>query len=240
MPIIPSALLVNEGDSLTTSLSGFTPNTTLYFKVSGRGISKKDFAAGGVKGSIKVDANGVATIAQTLRADKKTEGNESLAIQVFSDKKMRNLMGQSDAVTVFDNSNDAPRDIITGIWRNDRQEGERQTGIFEGGEITNGRFQSVRPTITESDVIGKKFQGVLYLDNNSNRNFDTGDYQFGWYWEYEFSGVDEGKNVLFNGGASESGTWSYLRGSGELDMFDPLLPGQKHAGPIFITDPTVF
>ena len=104
LQVTPSSLRVNEGDSLTTSLSGFTPGTTLYFKVSGRGISKKDFAAGGVKGSIKVDANGVASISHTLRADKKTEGEESFSIQVFSDKKMRNPLGQSDAVTVFDTS----------------------------------------------------------------------------------------------------------------------------------------
>jgi hypothetical protein len=109
MQVTPSTFQVNEGDSLTTSLSGFTPGSTLYFKVGGRGISKKDFAAGGVKGSIKVDANGVATIPHALTADKATEGDESFAIQVFSDKKMRNLLGKSDAVTVFDTSVKAPK-----------------------------------------------------------------------------------------------------------------------------------
>jgi len=238
MPIIPSAFQVNEGDSLNTSLSDFTPNTTLYFKVSGRGISKNDLAAGAVKGSIKVDANGVATIAHTLRADKKTEGDESFAIQVFSDKKMRNLLGQSDAVTVFDT---APRDIITGIWRNDRLAREDyQTGLFKGGRIKNGRFFSDDRFPIVRDSIGEKFKGILYLDKNKNRIFDNSDHQFGWYWEYEFDGDDEGKNVLFNGGASRSGNWSYQRGNAELDMYDPLLPGQKHAGPIFITDPSVF
>jgi len=112
--------------------------------------------------------------------------------------------------------------------------------LFTGGRITNGRFLSDDSFPVERDSIGEKFRGILYLDENNNRIFDKGDRQFGWYWEYEFSGDDEGKNVLFNGGASESGTWSYQRGNAELDMFDPLLPGQKHAGPIFITDPTVF
>ena len=109
MQVTPSTFQVNEGAPLSTSLSGFTPGSTLYFKVGGRGISKKDFAAGGVKGSIKVDANGVATISHALTADKATEGDESFAIQVFSDKKMRNLLGQSDAVTVFDTSVKAPK-----------------------------------------------------------------------------------------------------------------------------------
>ena len=102
--IKPSTFQVNEGDSLTTSLSGFTPGTTLYFKVSGRGVSKKDFASGGVKGSVQVDSDGVATISHTLRADKKTEGEESFSIQVFSDKKTRNPLGQSDSVSVLDTS----------------------------------------------------------------------------------------------------------------------------------------
>ena len=102
--INPSTFQVNEGDSLTTTLSGFTPGSTLYFKVTGRGINKKDFASGGVKGRVQADSNGVATISHSLRADKATEGDESFAIQVFSDKKMRNLLGESDAVTVIDTS----------------------------------------------------------------------------------------------------------------------------------------
>jgi hypothetical protein len=105
--VTPSTFQVTEGESLTTSLTGFTPGSTVYFKVGGRGVSKKDFAAGGAKGSAKVGADGVASISHTLRADKATEGDESFEIQVFSDKKMRNLLGQSDAVTVFDTSTKA-------------------------------------------------------------------------------------------------------------------------------------
>lgn len=102
--VTPSNRQPNEGESLTTSLSGFTPGSTLYFKVSGRGINKKDFAAGALKGKVTVDANGVASIAHTLRADKTTEGSESFSIQVFSDKKMRNRLGESAAVGIGDTS----------------------------------------------------------------------------------------------------------------------------------------
>ena len=94
---------------------------------------------------------------------------------------MKNLLGQSDAVTVFDTSVKATKsaadgkeknpvqnpdkgntlpsgDIITGIWRNDRLEDERQTGVFEGGRITNGRFQSVRPKIAEKMRLAKSYR----------------------------------------------------------------------------------
>ena len=122
--VTPSNRQPNEGDSLTTSLSGFTPSSTLYFKVSGRGINKKDFAAGALKGKVTVDANGVATITHTLRADKKTEGDELFTIQVFSDKKMRNPLGQSDAAGIGDTSVKAGKasggeggeDLATGIY----------------------------------------------------------------------------------------------------------------------------
>ncbi len=126
--ITPSAAQVNEGDSLTTSLSGFTPGSTVYFKVGGRGISKKDFAAGGVKGRVQVDANGVATISHTLRADKATEGDESFRIQVFSDKKMKKLVGQSDAVGVGDTSVKAPKGNGQGGGKEDGTK-DRVTGL---------------------------------------------------------------------------------------------------------------
>jgi hypothetical protein len=105
LKITPSSFQVNEGEGITTSIDAdFAPGTTLFYKVVGRGVSKKDFAAGRVKGSLKVDADGFASIAHTLRADKKTEGAESFRIQIFSDKKMRNRIGQSDAVGIADTS----------------------------------------------------------------------------------------------------------------------------------------
>jgi hypothetical protein len=144
--IIPSTRQVNEGDSLSTSLSGFAPRSTLYFKVSGRGINKKDFSAGRVKGRVRVDGSGVATISHTLREDKKTEGKESFAIQVFSDKKMRNPLGQSDAVTVFDTSVKAgkpPRGGSGNETKNDMRIKDLLTGqIIKSDTVNAGFFSS--------------------------------------------------------------------------------------------------
>jgi hypothetical protein len=146
LQVIPSTLQVNEGKSLTTSLSGFTPNSTLYFKVSGRGISKKDLASGGVKGRVQVDANGVATISHTLRADKKTEGEESFAIQVFSDKKMRNLRGESDSVSVLDTSVKAgkpPGEGSENETKNEMRIKDLLTGqIIKSDTVNSGFFTS--------------------------------------------------------------------------------------------------
>ena len=164
--ITPSSFQVNEGASLTTSLSGFTPGSTVYFKVSGRGISKKDFAAGGVKGSLKVDANGVATITHTLRADKTTEGSESFAIQVFSDKKMRNPLGQSDSVSVLDTSVKAGKGCGCGGG-----------GTNGGGKEQNNTLSFNDPLTgqaTISDVVNTGFFNATRHHNNA---YASGQYE---------------------------------------------------------------
>ena len=171
--VTPSNRRPNEGDSLTTSLSGFTPSSTLYFKVSGRGINKKDFAAGALKGKVTVDANGVATIAHTLRADEATERSESFSIQVFSDKKMRNLLGQSDTITAFDTSikgtktrGSGKKDAIVGNWTT-------ANGIMLDIDIVSGNtpYKKYFMVATEIiDVLTAKYE--FYGDANSNGTLD--------------------------------------------------------------------
>jgi hypothetical protein len=105
----PSSTQVNEGDILTTTLSTIDviTGTTLYYRVIGKGINAKDFSSGALKGTLSVGADGTATLTHALKNDSTTEGSESLTIQAFSDKKMKNLVGQSDAVTIADTSKKA-------------------------------------------------------------------------------------------------------------------------------------
>ena len=161
MQVTPSSYQVNEGKSLTTSLSGFTPGATLFFKVSGRGINKKDFAAGGIKGSVKVDANGVASISHTLRADKATEGEESFAIQVFSDKKMRNPLGKSDSVSVLDTSVKA---------------GKPPGGGSSGNETKD--TLTLRDMLTGKIVLSDQvYNGFFTPATDKNRSYSNGQYE---------------------------------------------------------------
>lgn len=176
--VTPSSFQINEGNSVTTSLSGFTPGSTLFFKVSGRGINKKDFAAGALKGKVTVDANGVATIAHTLRADKATEGAESFSIQVFSDKKMRNPLGQSESVSITDTSQQAGKasgggggsttDPVTGLsWTIARDpsgpyaslESDRQYNLSEYNKILNsiGYPSQILDSATEEWELGTSY-----------------------------------------------------------------------------------
>ena len=197
--ITPSTFQVNEGDSLTTSLSGFTPGATLFFKVGGRGVSKKDFAAGGVKGSVKVNANGVATISHTLRADKATEGDESFSIRVFSDKKMRNLLGQADSVSVLDTSVKAPKvvkppkdgggvsgggkDPVTGSYYIEMT-GNKGTGRVISDQVTDWYDLRKIDTFFESDVlpgeilIEFEFNKKYIISTETSKSRSTGEQYF--------------------------------------------------------------
>ena len=111
----PSSAQVNEGDTLTTTVETIDviTGTTLYYRVVGKGINAKDFSSGALKGSLTVGADGKATLTHSLKADKATEGSESLTIEVFSDKKMKNRVGTSDAVTVSDTSMKAVKGVAT-------------------------------------------------------------------------------------------------------------------------------
>ena len=170
MQVTPSTFQVNEGDSLSTSLSGFTPNSTLYFQVTGKGVNKKDFAAGLAKGRVKVDANGVATVSHTLRADKKTEGEESFAIQVFSDKKKRNPLGKSDAVTVLDTSVKAGKAGGSGGGGGGGKDPDARSILIEGIELVSDQ------TYTSDSPIGKLLlkygQNALAVDDDGRRLAD--------------------------------------------------------------------
>lgn len=179
--IYPSTSQVNEGDGLTTSIeTDFAPGATLYFKVSGRSLNKKDFSAGGVKGSVKVDANGVATIAHTLGVDKKTEGTESFSIQVFSDKKMRNRLGQSDSVEIGDTSVKAGKasggggstsNTVRGTWTWDGR--DVVTGqIISNNTKYNTYFGVVGGGTSEETYTTSAFSG--YADSNGNGSYDAG------------------------------------------------------------------
>ena len=185
MQVTPSTFQVNEGESLTTSLIGFTPGSTVYFKVGGRGISKKDFAAGGVKGTVQVDANGVASIAHTIRADKVTEGDESFSIQVFSDKKMRNLVGSSDAVGIGDTSVKARKgvktpnsqDIIKNLyWESPdgtvRVNSDNVIDDYDNWPQINGDFPFEAPKSRGTILSEFEFNDRFYVDTRIDNQVD--------------------------------------------------------------------
>ena len=223
----PSSTKVSEGDTLTTTLSttDVISGTTLYYRVIGTGINAKDFSSGALKGTLTVDANGVATISHTLKADSTTEGDESFSIQVFSDKKMKALVGQSDAVTLADTSKKAvkgisakpssSKDIITGKWEIDTL-----------GTLTKppgGIFYRINQK--EADKSLRFGDDVLYRDLDSSMTFTSGDAYLG---RTPFSGSTTGKTGSFTQNSV---------GSSEFSFFADALGGAKAGEIVFTTIP---
>lgn len=80
--LTPSALQVNEGDTLTISLSttGRSEGDVINYSVTG--ISSDDLTAGSLTGSFTLDANGDASTIFTFGEDATTEGDEFFTISL--------------------------------------------------------------------------------------------------------------------------------------------------------------
>ena len=81
--LTPSVTSVNEGASLTYTLTttNVTVGTVLNYTLSG--ISSADIVGGALNGSVTVDSTGVKTFTVALAADSLTEGAETLVAKVL-------------------------------------------------------------------------------------------------------------------------------------------------------------
>ena len=114
-----SSSSVKEGDILNSTIAtkNVDPGTRLYWSLTGSGINGSDFSSGSLKGSSAIDKSGEFSITHALAADKTTEGNESLKLQLFSDAKRQTLLTQ-ESVTIRDTSKQAQTANLTGATVN--------------------------------------------------------------------------------------------------------------------------
>jgi len=104
--ITPSSTSINEGAVLTIkgATTNIKPGTTLYYSLSGTGINADDFSIGSLLGSAKVASNRSLSFSHTIMNDLKTEGDENLAIRLFSDSARINQVGSTASVVIRDTS----------------------------------------------------------------------------------------------------------------------------------------
>ena len=102
--LTPSATSINEGNTLTTTVAttNVASGTTVYYALSGTGISAADFSSGALTGQVSVDANGSASFSHTLAKDVTTEGVESIRVQLFSDSSRSQLLASSKDIVLSD------------------------------------------------------------------------------------------------------------------------------------------
>jgi len=96
---------VNEGADIVTTVqtTNLLAGTKIWWSAVGEGIDASDFGSGSaLKGQGWVDLAGKLTITHKVALDSKTEGEESLQIQLFSDILRKKLVGNSPPITLKD------------------------------------------------------------------------------------------------------------------------------------------
>jgi len=97
---------IDEGEFLSISVvtTNVTANTTLYWEFSGTNIGSADFDNGILEGDVVIPASGSQSFGTTIKADTLTEGNETLAVKLYSDSGRTTQVGNTLSVTINDTS----------------------------------------------------------------------------------------------------------------------------------------
>ncbi|WP_254962207.1 multicopper oxidase domain-containing protein [Cyanobium sp. BA5m-10] len=103
--LIPSLTILSEGQGLTTSVAttNVTNGTILYYQFSGDGIDPSDLSVGAIFGQLVIQG-GKGSFLHTLNKDLKQEGDETLVIQLYSDKPGGIPIGLPMQITIQDTS----------------------------------------------------------------------------------------------------------------------------------------
>jgi len=98
-----------EGDTLATTIAttNVVSSATLYWALSGTGITVTDFSTGALAGSGTVGSDGTFSFSHTLANDQTTEGTETLEIKIFSDSGRTVQVGSTATVSIADTSTTA-------------------------------------------------------------------------------------------------------------------------------------
>ncbi|WP_341884207.1 hypothetical protein [Synechococcus sp. UW140] len=104
--LTPSLATINEGAVLTSTITttNVASGTTLYYSLSGNGITTADFSSGALTGTGTVASNGSFAFSHTLANDLATEGSETLNIKLFSDSSRLTQVGTTASVSIADTS----------------------------------------------------------------------------------------------------------------------------------------
>ena len=154
-------LTVNEGSQLITTVQTtyVAENTTLYWSLSGTGITSGDFSSGSLTGQVSIAANGNAVFNHTLANDLSTEGTETINIKLFTDAS-RNTQVATANVNINDTSKGATYSIAP-------------------DELSINEGETVRYTLTTTNVANGT---VLYTDLTgiSANDLSSGQLQSSW------------------------------------------------------------
>ncbi|KGG25555.1 lectin-like protein [Prochlorococcus sp. MIT 0701] len=169
-----SADQVNEGQVLTSiiSTSFVDPGTTIYWQLSGNNITEDDLEAGELEGSAQVNDQGRASFTNTLKLDRKTEGNENLQVKIYTDSARSSQVGNTASVAINDTSLDPSYTLSTSASQ--VNEGQQLTTTITTTEIDPGTtlyWQLSGNNITADDLEAGALEGSAQVDSQGKATF---------------------------------------------------------------------
>jgi len=104
--LMASSRALNEGSVLNTTVhtTGLPTGTSLFWELSGTGITAADFSSGPLTGFGVTAANGMFSFSHTIASDQITEGTETLLIKLYSDPARTKQVGSSTTCVIADTS----------------------------------------------------------------------------------------------------------------------------------------
>jgi len=180
----PAAVDEGLAVSLAIATTGVAPNTNLYWNLSGTGISSADFLGlNSLTGSSLVGADGSAAIDLSISADKLSEGNELLSVQLYADAG-RTQQVASRTLSINDTSRSAftnqilwgttASDTLIGGGGNDRLAGVQASGSTAAA-LGRGQIDVLTGGLGADTFVLGDARGVFY-DDRSNNNLGSADY----------------------------------------------------------------
>ena len=159
----------------TLSTSNVVAGTTLYYKLSGVGITTSDFSGMSLTGSSVINSLGQASLTIPLLADATTEGDETFVIQYYTDSGRSITAGSAANVTILDTSKGAVTPTYA-VSANSSSVNEGSTADFTITTSNVSAGSSIAYTlsgISSSDITGGALTGFATVNSSGTASLSV-------------------------------------------------------------------
>ena len=161
---------IDEGEFLSISVvtTNVTANTTLYWEFSGTNIGSGDFDNGILEGDVVIPASGSQSFGTTIKEDTLTEGNETLAVKLYSDSARTTQVGNTLSVTINDTSLSATPTYSLSTTASKFKEGDSFTTTVSTTNVADATTLYWRlEGIDANDLSAGNIEGFGIIANNT-------------------------------------------------------------------------
>ena len=233
--IATNSAYYNEGETINASVSttNVATGTTLYWTVSGTGIDSADFANAALTGSGTIN-NSTLAFNLAVASDLKTEGTETLQINLYSDSARTLQVANTASISILDASTTPlpaqgqtiwgtnGNDVLTGSNGSDTISGIASTGTNLG----RGQIDTLTGLLGADIFLLVDARGTFYNDGN-RRSQGTNDYAI--IKDFSIADGDKlqvnaGSQYLASFNSAANATYFYLgNGDSRLTAADELI-----------------